>query len=91
LQKEKNDDKKRVDAQFIRIWRIKQDKVHTKDVAARKVKKTRLKQIKKMMKNHLFTFVELLQLIHDLEIEWKRNMINQARKKIEEKSHVLKN
>jgi hypothetical protein len=25
-----------------------------------------------MTKNHLFIFVELLQLIHDLEIEWKR-------------------
>jgi hypothetical protein len=25
-----------------------------------------------MTKNHLFIFVELLQLIHDLEVEWKR-------------------
>ncbi len=33
--------------------------------------KARIKQIKKMTKNHLFISVELLQFIHDLEIEWK--------------------
>jgi hypothetical protein len=30
-----------------------------------------------MTKNHLFISVELLQLIHDLEIEWKK--INDVR------------
>ncbi len=72
LQKEKDDEKKRIDAQFMRIWRMKRDEMHTKDVAARKVEKARIKQIKEMIKNHLFISVELLQSIHDLEIEWKR-------------------
>ncbi len=76
LQKEKDDEKKRIDAQFMRIWRMKRDEMHTKDVAARKAEKARIKQIKERTKNHLFIFVELLQLIHDLEIEWKK--INQV-------------
>jgi hypothetical protein len=69
LQKEKDDEKKRVDAQFMRIWRMKRDEMHTKDVAARKVEKARIKQIKEMTKNHLFIPVELLQPIHDPEVE----------------------
>jgi hypothetical protein len=48
---------------------MKREEMHTKDVTARKVEKSRIKQIKKMTKNHLFIFVELLQLIHDFEIE----------------------
>jgi hypothetical protein len=69
LQKEKDDEKKRIDAQFMRIWRMKRDEMHTKGVAARKVEKARIKQIKEMTKNHLFISVELLQSIHDPEIE----------------------
>jgi hypothetical protein len=73
---------------------MKQDEMHTKDVTARKVEKARIIQIKKMTKNHLFINVELLQLIHDSKIEWKK--INkiwliEQEKKIERKSHVLKN
>ncbi len=45
--------------------------MHAKDVTARKAKKSRIKQIKEMTKNHLFIFIELLRFIHDLEIEWK--------------------
>jgi hypothetical protein len=48
---------------------MKRDEMHTKNVTARKVEKARIKQIKEMTKNHFFIFVELLQLIHDLEIE----------------------
>jgi hypothetical protein len=48
---------------------MKRDDVHAKDVIARKTKKARIKQIKEMTKNHLFIFVELLQFIHDLEVE----------------------
>jgi hypothetical protein len=48
---------------------MKRDEMHAKDVAARKAKKSRIKQIKEMTKNHLFISVELLQLIHDLEVE----------------------
>jgi hypothetical protein len=50
LQKEKDDEKKRVDAQFMRIWRMKRDEMHTKGVAARKAEKARIKQIKEMTK-----------------------------------------
>ncbi len=45
--------------------------MHVKDVTARKVKKARIKQIKKITKNRLFISVVLLQLIHDFEVEWK--------------------
>jgi hypothetical protein len=48
---------------------MKRDEIHAKDVTARKVEKVRIKQIKEMTKNHLFISVELLQLIHDFEIE----------------------
>jgi hypothetical protein len=48
---------------------MKQDEMHTKNVTARKAEKARITQIKEMTKNHLFIFVELLQLIHDLEVE----------------------
>ncbi len=72
LQKRKNDEKKRIDALFMKIWRMKRDNMHTKRITARKVEKTRIKQIKEMIKNHLFIFVKLLQSILDLEIEWKR-------------------
>jgi hypothetical protein len=47
---------------------MKRDEVHTKDVAARKAEKTRIKQMKEMTKNRLFISVDLLQLIADLEI-----------------------
>jgi hypothetical protein len=48
---------------------MKRDDVHAKGVAARKAEKARIKQIKEMTKNHLFISVELLQLIHDPEVE----------------------
>ncbi len=94
LQKEKDDEKKRIDAQFMRIWRMKRDEMHTKDVAARKVEKARIKQIKEMTKNHFFIFVELLQFIHDLEIEWKRIneiwLVEQKKKNRKKKSRLEK-
>ncbi len=94
LQKEKNDEKKRIDAQFMRIWRMKRDEMHTKDVAARKVEKARIKQVKEMTKNHFFISVELLQLIHDLEIEWKTIneiwLIEQKKKNRRKKSRLEK-
>ncbi len=94
LQKEKDDEIKRVDAQFMKFWRIKRDDVHAKDVVARKTEKARIKQIKKMTKNHLFISVELLQLIHDLEVEWKRInetwLIEQEKKNRKKKSRLEK-
>ncbi len=71
LQKEKEVEKKRVDAQFMKFWRMKKDDVHVKGVAARKAEKARIKQMKEMTKSHTFISVELLQPILDLEAEWK--------------------
>jgi hypothetical protein len=94
LQKKKDDEKKRVDAQFMRIWLMKRDEMHTKDVTAWKAEKARIKQIKEMTKNHFFISVELLQLIHDLEIEWKRIkkiwLIEQKKKNRKKKSRLEK-
>jgi hypothetical protein len=68
--------------------------MHTKNVIARKVKKARIKQIKEMTKNHLFIFVELLQLIHDIEIEWKKIneiwLVEQEKKDRKKKSRLEK-
>jgi hypothetical protein len=69
LQKEKDDEKKRVDAQFMKFWRMKRDSVHAKEVAACKAEKSRNKQIKEMTKRRHLISVELLQLIHDPEVE----------------------
>ncbi len=94
LQKEKDNEKKRIDAQFMKFWRMKRNDVHAKDVIARKTEKARIKQIKKMTKNHLFISVELLQLIHDLEVEWKRIsetwLIEQEKKNRKKKSRLEK-
>jgi hypothetical protein len=47
-----------------------------------------------MTKNHLFISVELLQLIHDLEVEWKRInetwLIEQEKKNRKKKSRLEK-
>jgi hypothetical protein len=48
---------------------MKRDEMHAKNVIARKIKKARIKQIKEMTKKRFFIFVELLQFIHDLEVE----------------------
>jgi hypothetical protein len=48
---------------------MKRNDVHAKDVIARKTEKAEIKQIKEMTKYRLFISVELLQLIHDLEVE----------------------
>ncbi len=94
LQKEKDDEKKRVDAQFMKFWRMKRDDVHAKDVIARKTKKARIKQIKEITKSRFFISVELLQLIDDLEVEWKRInetwLIEQEKKNRKKKSRLEK-
>jgi hypothetical protein len=48
---------------------MKLDEMHTKDVAVRKAEKARIKQVKEMTKSYFFISVELLQFIHDHEIE----------------------
>jgi hypothetical protein len=47
-----------------------------------------------MTKNHLFISVELLQLIHDLEVEWKKTneiwLVEQEKKDRKKKSRLEK-
>jgi hypothetical protein len=69
FQKEQNIEQKKINANFMKMWRMKRDEMHAKDVAARKAEKSRIKQVKEMTKNHLFIPVELLQPIHDPEAE----------------------
>jgi hypothetical protein len=68
--------------------------MHAKDVAASKVEKARIKQIKEMTKNRFFISVKLLQLIHDLEVEWKTIneiwLVEQEKKDRKKKSRLEK-
>jgi hypothetical protein len=43
MQKKNETEKKRIDDNFMKMWRIKRDKMHIKDVAARKDEKNRMK------------------------------------------------
>ncbi len=92
LQKEKKTEIKRVDAQFMKFWRMKRNDVHVKKVTARKAEKVRIKQMKEMTKSHTFIFVELLQLIIDLETEWKTTnstwLTQKEVKKFKKKNYV---
>jgi hypothetical protein len=94
LQKNREIKKKWTDVQFMKFWRMKKNDVHVKKVTARKVKKTRIKQMKKMTKNHIFIFIELLQFIHDLEAEWKTTnstwLIQKEVKKFKKKKSRVK-
>ncbi len=55
----------------MRIWRMKRDEMHAKEVAARRVEKARIKQLKELQKNINIISDEMFQSISDLEIEWK--------------------
>jgi 1,4-dihydroxy-2-naphthoate octaprenyltransferase len=46
---------------------MKKNEMHAKKVIARKNKKTRIKQIKKMKKQNVFIFMKLMTSITDLE------------------------
>ncbi len=50
---------------------MKRDEMHAKEVAARRIKKTRIKQLKELQKNINIISDEMFQSISDLEIEWK--------------------
>jgi hypothetical protein len=94
LQKEKNDEKKRIDVQFMKFWRMKRNDVHAKNVVARKTKKARIKQIKEMTK---VVFLYLLNCCNSLMIsklnekESMRRDWSSKKRRIERKSHVSKN
>ncbi len=71
LQKEKETKKRKLDVNFMRIWRMKRDEMHAKKVAIRRIEKARVKQLKKLQKNINIISNEMFQSIHDLEIKWK--------------------
>lgn len=51
LAKDKAMNKKRADAHFMKLWRMKRDDIHAKRIAARRAEKTRIKQLKELQKN----------------------------------------
>jgi hypothetical protein len=71
FEKEQIMKKKRADAQFMKLWRMKRDDIHAKGVAARRAEKTRIKQLKELQKNINIIPDEMFQLISDPEAEWK--------------------
>ena len=71
LQKEADLEKKRTERNFMKMWRMERDEMHVKEVAARKQKKARIKQIKELEKQQVFIPIKLLQPIRDPEAEWK--------------------
>ncbi len=71
LNQEKVLEQKKIDANFMRMWRMKRDDVHSKDIEARKAEKTRLKQINVLKKAKASILIKLLILISDSKIIWK--------------------
>ncbi len=56
---------------MMRIWRMKRDEMHAKEIIARKNEKARIKQIKKMKKQSVFISTKLMTLIANSEAKWK--------------------
>ncbi len=56
---------------MMRIWRMKKDEMHAKEVIARKNEKARIKQIKKIKKQSVFIFTKLMIFIANFEAKWK--------------------
>jgi hypothetical protein len=48
---------------------MKRDEMHVKRVAIRRIEKARVKQLKKLQKNINIISDEMIQSIHDFEIE----------------------
>ncbi len=56
---------------MMKIWRMKRDEMHAKEIIARMNEKARIKQIKKMKKQNVFIFTKLMIFIANLEAKWK--------------------
>lgn len=56
---------------FMRMWRIERDDMYAKGVAARKLQKERVKNIKELMKQNVIIPDEMLHPIEDPEATWK--------------------
>ncbi len=71
FEKEQVIEKKRADAQFMKLWRMERDEIHAKGVAARRAEKARIKQLKELQKNINIIPDEMFQPIPDPEAIWK--------------------
>lgn len=74
IRKENDAQKRKDDAQYMKIWRFKRDCMHAKGVTARKDEKQQLKDLKNWIrtKDPLNPPPPmLLQPIHDPETKWK--------------------
>lgn len=72
LNKEKETERKRVEGNFMKMWRMKRDEIHTKRIVVRKDERNRIKKMKDFMKSNLSSiFDELIQFISDSEAIWK--------------------
>ena len=63
--------KKRETVNFIRLWRMKRNEIQKKKIIARKDERTRLKRVKKFMKQNIMISNDLVRLIVDSKVEWK--------------------
>ncbi len=70
-QKEAKTERRKEYNNLTKIWRMKRDEMHAKEVIARKDEKTRIQQIKKMKKQNVFIFMKLMISIVDLKEKWK--------------------
>ena len=69
--------KKKKHVNFMKIWRVKRDEMLIKSVNARKTKKTRLKRVKKLIKQKILISIDdfILTSIENPEVFWKTNDI----------------
>ena len=66
-------EKKKKHNNFMRLWRMKRNDIHAKNVIARKNEKIWIKRVKKLIKQNFSVFIEDLVVINDSEVEWKAN------------------
>ena len=71
MSKKKAMKKKRIENNFMKMWRMKKNDLHIKKIVVKKTKKTRFKQIKKMKKNYVLILSKLLIFIYNSKTAWK--------------------
>ncbi len=84
LNREKVLKRKKMNANFMRMWRMKRDEMQKKDIKVRKIEKARLKQINALKKVKASILIDLLIFIIDSKRIWKEInemwLIEQAKK-----------
>ena len=68
-QKKEEAEKKRVENNFMKMWRMERDDMHAKGITARKAERARIKQLKEMKKGYAPIPLELEIPIPDPEAE----------------------